>query len=40
MILLLRYDREPGAEHGRPLTCGEHGFWVLRDGYPAAPAEE
>ena len=34
LILLLRDDRAPGAEHGRPLVRRDDGFWEIRDGYP------
>jgi esterase/lipase superfamily enzyme len=34
VILVLRDQRAPGAEHGRPLNDSPHGFWELRDGYP------
>ncbi len=34
LILLLRDDRPPGAEHGRPLEQPYPNVWVLRDGYP------
>ena len=34
LILLLRDDRQPGAEHGRPLIKQPNGYWELRDGYP------
>jgi esterase/lipase superfamily enzyme len=39
IILLLRYDRAPGAENGRPLTKLMPGFFILDDNYPqeAAP---
>ncbi len=38
LILLLRDNREPGAEHGRPLTMREENYWEVRDGYPQEPA--
>lgn len=34
LILLLRDDRDPGAEHGRPLKQESPFFWSLDDGYP------
>lgn len=34
LILVLRDDRAPGAEHGRPLVRRDDGFWEIRDGYP------
>ena len=34
LILILRDNRLPGAENGRPLLRGEGGFWELNDGYP------
>ncbi len=34
LILVLRDDRPPGAEHGRPLVRRDDGFWEIRDGYP------
>lgn len=34
VILILRDERPPGAEHGRPLIKRDDGFWELRDGYP------
>ena len=39
VILVLRYDRTPGAEHGRPLTEVFPGYYILDDRYPqhAAP---
>ena len=36
LILLLRYNRNPGAEFGRPLIHQESGLWILPDGYPSA----
>jgi esterase/lipase superfamily enzyme len=35
LILLLRYNAPPGAEHGRPLHASENGFWYIDDKYPA-----
>ena len=39
VILVLRYDRTPGAEHDRPLTEIFPGYYILDDRYPqhAAP---
>lgn len=34
IMLLMRYQLLPGAEHGRPLGVSEEGFWVIRDDYP------
>jgi hypothetical protein len=34
LILVLRYDRDPGVEHGGPLVRSAGGFWELHDGYP------
>lgn len=34
IVLLLRYDLLPGAEHGRPLTRSDEGYWMVTDGYP------
>ncbi|MHC5026203.1 MAG: alpha/beta hydrolase [Planctomycetota bacterium] len=34
IILILRDDRSPGREHGRPLLFNPSGFWEIRDGYP------
>jgi esterase/lipase superfamily enzyme len=34
LILVLRDNRAPGAQNGRPLLRGEGGFWELYDGYP------
>lgn len=36
MVLVIRYGRAPGAEHGRPLTPETAGFWALDDDYPEA----
>lgn len=33
LILVLRDDRDPGAEHGRPLEREESVFWRIRDDY-------
>lgn len=35
LILVLRYDRDPGAENGRPLTKVAANFWQIDEGYPA-----
>ncbi len=39
IILILRYDRTPGAANGRPLTPIVHNYYILDDNYPhkAAP---
>lgn len=34
LILMLRDDRGPGAEHGRPLTKHFDNFWEIGDEYP------
>ena len=34
LILLLRDDRPPGAEHGRPLQQEMGNYWVIYSGYP------
>jgi esterase/lipase superfamily enzyme len=34
LILMLRDDRRPGAEHGRPLIKHPSGMWILPDDYP------
>ncbi|MCC6679845.1 MAG: alpha/beta hydrolase [Phycisphaeraceae bacterium] len=34
LILLLRDNRQPGADHGRPLVRRGSAFWELYDGYP------
>jgi esterase/lipase superfamily enzyme len=36
VILILRDNRDAGAEHGRPLLKREDGFMEIRDGYPFA----
>jgi hypothetical protein len=33
LILVIRYSRDPGAEHGRPLQPAGRGIWVLTDDY-------
>jgi esterase/lipase superfamily enzyme len=39
LVLVLRYNRPPGAEHGRPLTEIAPNWYILDDNYPmkAAP---
>ncbi|MHC4102690.1 MAG: hypothetical protein ACYS15_10460 [Planctomycetota bacterium] len=41
VILTILEDRNPGAEHGRPLTPYAPGFWVITEDYllqpPVAP---
>jgi esterase/lipase superfamily enzyme len=42
LILLMRYEKPPGAEYGRPLGIDPDGFWVVDDNYlkkPPPPAE-
>ena len=42
VILLLRHQLPPGAEHGRPLHASPNGFWYIDDKYPGPttlPAE-
>jgi esterase/lipase superfamily enzyme len=39
LLLLLRDDRPPGAEHGRPLLHDPRGMWVIEDGYPHVSPE-
>ncbi len=34
LILILRDDVDPGAEHGRPLKKVADGYWELNEGYP------
>jgi len=34
VILVLRYGKAPGAEHGRPLKVEKNGFWEIDDKYP------
>jgi hypothetical protein len=34
VILVLRDNRGPGAENGRPLLKQQEGFWEIKDGYP------
>ena len=40
LILLLRDNRLPGREHGRPLKPIEPNFWEIEDGYPFGEADE
>jgi esterase/lipase superfamily enzyme len=40
LILLMRYDREPGAENGRPLESIAPGFWMINPEYPYLPDNE
>jgi esterase/lipase superfamily enzyme len=37
LILTLRYDRDPGAENGRPLKRVGPIFWQIDDDYLASP---
>jgi esterase/lipase superfamily enzyme len=39
LVLVLRYDRDPGAENGRPLEPVGPGFWALEDDYPLTAPE-
>ena len=34
LILLLREDRDPGIENGRPLVKDPSGMWILKKDYP------
>ncbi len=34
LILVLRYDKDPGAGHGRPLTEIGPNYWEMDKGYP------
>jgi hypothetical protein len=34
LILLLRDNRGPGAENGRPLIKRQESFWEIDDMYP------
>ena len=38
VVLLLRDNRNAGAENGRPLTKRQDSFWEIRDGYPQEPS--
>ena len=40
LILLMRYDLEPGAENGRPLKPIAPGFWMINPEYPYLPDNE
>ncbi len=40
LILLLRDNRNPGGENGRPLIQKTPGFWVLEESYPVRAADE
>ena len=35
LIMVLRHQAPPGAEHGRPLQAIPNGFWSIDDKYPA-----
>jgi esterase/lipase superfamily enzyme len=34
LIMVLRHQAPPGAEHGRPLHASPNGFWYMDDKYP------
>jgi esterase/lipase superfamily enzyme len=34
LVLILRYDKDPGEENGRPLIERSYNFWEIHDGYP------
>ena len=36
LVLLMRYQLPPGADHGRPLGISDVGLWVVDDDYPGA----
>jgi esterase/lipase superfamily enzyme len=36
LVLLMRYQLPPGAEHGRPLGISDDGLWVVGDDYPGS----
>lgn len=36
LILNLRYGRDPGTEHGRPLESMGPRFWLIKPGYPGS----
>ncbi len=38
LILILRDNKQPGAENGRPLRHPDDGFWEIRDDYLRASA--
>ena len=40
LILLLRDDRDPGEEHGRPLEMIDVNYWKIPEGYPNQEVEE
>ena len=40
VINVIRYDLEPGVEHGRPLAHVESRFWYFTDSYPAVSGVE
>jgi esterase/lipase superfamily enzyme len=43
LVLVLRYDRRPGAENGRPLQPDGPHFWTMDERYPqslASPVDE
>jgi esterase/lipase superfamily enzyme len=37
LILVLRDDKRPGLENGRPLEREGNGFWTITDSYPVMP---
>ncbi len=39
LILVLRYDRDPGAENGRPLKKIVDNYWQIDDSYPIFTTE-
>jgi esterase/lipase superfamily enzyme len=39
VILLLRDNRSPGAENGRPLIKRQEGFWEIDETYPQGPGK-
>ena len=40
LILMIRDNRDPGAENGRPLIEIDRGlnYWKIKDGYPGTAA--
>jgi esterase/lipase superfamily enzyme len=36
LVLLMRYQLLPGAEHGRPLGVSDVGLWLVDDDYPGS----
>jgi hypothetical protein len=34
LVLVLRFNRPPGAEYGRPLISLYEGFWLIKPDYP------